>query len=345
MGSFAANAMVAKTKAIYGTLLKAEDFEELSKKKSVGEIAAYLKNHPDYQETLADIQESSIHRGQLEELIKKNNFLHTLKVAKFVELKDKSYYHLNIIHREIDLILATIRMLISENIDIAIAEFPTYFIRHASFDITAFSRVRDYGMLLEAVKGTKYQAILEPYFETDRNLIKYSAIEQKLNSHYYDCVFERIAENYSGSVRKELEIMFMTRIELANIILAYRLKKFYDASPDEIENLMDFKHIRTSKKRAREIIENTDADGILSFLRDSEYARYADDNDFVYVEYFGDKIRYHLAKKDLYYSNSAPIVFSAFLIMEEIERQNLFHIIEGIRYGLPESEIRKMLIY
>ncbi|HRX92428.1 MAG TPA: V-type ATPase subunit, partial [Candidatus Izemoplasmatales bacterium] len=73
MGSFVANAMVVKIKAIHGRLLKANDFEELSKKKSVPEIAAYLKNHPNYQDMLSDIQESSIHRGQLEGLIKKNN--------------------------------------------------------------------------------------------------------------------------------------------------------------------------------------------------------------------------------------------------------------------------------
>ncbi|HRX92369.1 MAG TPA: V-type ATPase subunit, partial [Candidatus Izemoplasmatales bacterium] len=280
-----------------------------------------------------------------EELIKKNNFIHTLKIIKFVELKDKSFYRLNIIQREIDLILVTIGMIVSENINIAIAEFPMYFVRHASFDIAKLSQVRDYGMLLDALKGTRYYEILAPYRETENNRIRYSEIEQKLNACYYDCVFDRIKENYSGRVKKELETMYMTKIELGNIIMAYRLKKFYDADAETIEKLMETKHSRMSRKKIREILEQTDADEILAYLKNSEYAKYTDGKDFVYVEYFANKIEYNLAKKDLYYSNKAPIVFLAFLILSDIEKQNLFHIIEGIRYGLPENEIRKMLIY
>ena len=56
-------------------------------------------------------------------------------------------------------------------------------------------------------------------------------------------------------------------------------------------------------------------------------------------------MKYNLAKRYMYFSNDAPKVYSAFIILMEIERDNLFNIIEGIRYELDEEEIKRMLIY
>ncbi|MBN2504019.1 MAG: V-type ATPase subunit [Bacilli bacterium] len=345
MSSWTSNAIVAKAKSIYGNFLKPEDFDELVKKKSVSEVAAYLKNQKNYVQVLGDVQEGSIHRGQLEELIKKTNFNNTLKLVKFVELKDKSFYELNIIIREIELILATIRSIISENYEEALAEFPTFFIRHAGFDITKLSQVRSFEMLLEALEGTRFHKILEPFNEKDRNQIKYSDIENKLDECYYDCVFERIDANYKGKLKKEVETIFKTKIELANIVKIYRLKKFYNADPKTIKSALILKHSRLSERKIDEIISLPDADLLLHYLERSEYSRYMDEEEYVFIEYYAQKMKYNLAKRYMYFSSEAPKVYSALLILGEIERENLFNIIEGIRYELEESEIKKMLIY
>jgi len=345
MGSMTGNALVTKAKAIYGNFLTSENFIELSKKRSVQEVAGYLKNHPNYSDVLADIQEASIHRGQLEELIKKNSFDHVLKLVKFIELKDKSFYHLNLMHREIELILSTIRLIISGNIEIGIAEFPTYFVRHASFDISALSRARTFAMLLEALKTTKYYDVLRSFHEEDRSRIKYAEIEHQLESFYYDTVFARIKENYRGRLKTEIENIFLTRIELDNIVKIYRMKKFYNADANTIREMLFLNHSRISSSRFEEIIAITDPDQVLEHLAKSEYAQYTEGGDYVYIEYYAEKIKYNLAKHYMYYYNDAPIVFSALLILEEIEKENIFHIIEGIRYGLNENEIRRMLIF
>jgi V/A-type H+-transporting ATPase subunit C len=345
MSAWTSNAIVAKAKSIYGNFLKQEDYEVLAKKRSVSEIAAYLKLQKNYEESLKDIQESSIHRGQLEELIKKTNFLNTLKLVKFVELKDKSFYELNIIIREIELILATIRSIISENHEGALATFPTFFIRHASFDISQLSQVRSYAMLLDAVKDTRFHSLLQPFAVDDRNLIKYSEIENKLDECYYDCVFEQIDANYKGKLKKELQTIFRTKIELANIIKIYRLKKFYNYDSATIKDALLLKHSRLSMHKIDEIISLPDPDLMLNYLERSEYSRYMDDDDYVFIEYYAQKMKYNLAKRYMYYSSDAPKVYSALLILGEIERENLFNVIEGIRYDLEENEIKRMLIY
>jgi V/A-type H+-transporting ATPase subunit C len=45
------------------------------------------------------------------------------------------------------------------------------------------------------------------------------------------------------------------------------------------------------------------------------------------------------------FSNSAPLVYMTYCILQRIEIDNLKHIIEGIRYNQPVSKIENTLIY
>ncbi|MBU0996656.1 MAG: V-type ATPase subunit [Firmicutes bacterium] len=345
MSSQAGNAIVTKAKAIYGNRLKSEDYQELVKKKSVSEVAKYLKSHSNYKETLSDIQEDTVHRGQLEEWIKKNNFKNIIKLIMFMQTKDKDFYELNIVMREIDLILATIRSVISGSITLAIAEFPIFFRRHANFDIDKLSRVDTFSGLINALEGTMYHHVLIPFEEKDPNQIKYVEIERALDDVYYERAFQVIDKYYSGKLKRNLYNIFLTKIELSNIVKIYRLKKFYQASPEQIKSALITSKSRIVSKRLTEIINLLDADDILKYLSKSELAKFTDEDDYVYIEYYSEKIKYNLAKRYMYFSNDAPEVFASFLILNEIERENLFNIIEGIRYNLNDKEIEKMLIY
>ncbi|MDD3122863.1 MAG: V-type ATPase subunit [Candidatus Izemoplasmatales bacterium] len=345
MSSWTSNAIITKAKAIYGNRLKEEDYKELVKKKSVSDIVRYLKSNENYKELLEDIQDSTVHRGQLEEMIKKTIFNSTLKLVKFIEMKDKEFYELNLNQREIDLILATIRAIISDSSKEVISEFPTFFIRHAHFDIYNLTKSKTYQEMLDSLVGTIYYDKLIPFYEKDAKNIKYPEIEQTLDHCYYECVFRIISENYKGKLKRDLENIFITKIELTNIIKIYRLKKFYQSDVDAIKKTLITKYSRISEKKINEIAELKDADMVLSFLEKSEYSKFLDEDDYVFIEYYAEKIKYNLAKRYMYFSSDAPTVYSSFLILNEIERENLFNIIEGIRYNLDESEIEKMLIY
>ena len=82
---------------MYGDFLKAEDYERMIKFTSISDIVSYLKKHPFYESILKDINEKAVHRGQLELLIRKNNFDRILKLIHSVYTKDKSYYQLSVI--------------------------------------------------------------------------------------------------------------------------------------------------------------------------------------------------------------------------------------------------------
>jgi len=345
MNGWSSNAVISKAKAIYGNRLLPEDYQELLKKKSISEVAEYLKNTENYKENMRDIQENSVHRGQLEELIKKTHFQYILRLIRFIDMPDKSFYELNLLKREIEVLLTIVRSVVSGSFSVGIAELPVYFIKHSSFDIDELSKVKSYQNLLDLLKNTPYYPILSKYNRTDSLSIDYVAIEQSLDEYYFDTVFSRIDKNYSGKVRQDLRNIILTSIELNNIVKIYRLKKFYKAKKSDIIKVLMLKYSRISLSKIEELIDLDNPDKILSYLQKSEFSKYSDSDDYIYIEYYAERLRYYLAKRYVHYSTEAPKVYAAFSILLDIERENLFNIIEGIRYELPDEDIEKMLIY
>ncbi len=339
------NAVITKAKSIFGHFLKAEDYERLVKMRSLPDLVGFLKKSVNYQEILYSVQEASIHRGQLELLIRKNAFEQILRLIKMVHSKDMEFYLLNIVQQETELILSTLRTIISMEFEDNIGKLPIFFEVHTKIDVHKMLKVQTYDDLLEAVKNSPYYQILRPYRTDDPEMIRYLDIEHKLEVYYYQEAFRRIDKHYSGSLKKDIEGIFQTKIELSNITKIYRLKKFYQATPQTIKDVLIKDHLRISEKKWDEMINLSNPDQIVKYLSNSEYSKFVNEKDYVYIEYFAGKIRYDLARKYIYFASEVPKVFMAFVTLSQMEIENITNIIEGIRYQVDEAEIKTMLIY
>lgn len=345
MSSWSNNALISKAKSMYGQFLKPSDYEKLIKYHSVSDLVGFLKKHPHYQDILKDVSETSIHRGNLEALIKKNAFDNVIKLMKSVYSKDVKYYELNIVKQENEIILSAIRTFISDEVEDNKGKIPYFFDTHSEINIKNIIKAESFEELIEALKKTPYEKILLPFYTRNNDNIRYLDIEHALESYYYDQAFNRIEQYYKGKLKTDLESIFQTKIELSNITKIYRLKKFYHADPVTIKSVLVRKHSRLKENRIDEMIALKDADQILSYLAKSEYQLFKNDKDYVYIEYYAGQIKYDLAKKFMYFSTQVPKVYTAFITLAEIEIDNITNIIEGIRYQVSETEMKQMLIY
>jgi len=345
MSGFAGNAIITKAKALYGSRLYPEDYEQLLRFISIQEIVGYLKKHGKYSNTLSNVDEFSMHRGQLEYLIKKSFFDNLTKLVKFVSTSDRKFYELDMIRREIDIVLSSVRSVISGNIDSSIRDLPMFFRQNSSFDIEELTKSLTMKDLMNALKNTRYFDLIMPYFTDNTSEIRYTDIEHDLFEKYHEIALERINKYYKGTLRKQLMDIYQSKVEIENIIKIYRLKKFYNADETEIMNTLMAKGIRMSVEKLKEIIGLKNPDDILNYLSNSEYKEFKDADDYVYIEYQAGRIKYNLARRYMYFSKYPPIVYSVFLFLNEIEQSNIYNIIEGIRYDIDKEDIKKMLIY
>lgn len=342
---FVGNALIVKARTIFGKSLRTADYEQLLKKRSVPEVAAYLKNHPGYSEILENVQVDSIRRAQLEDIVRKNCFNRIQKVVNFVKLKDSDFFEINVVHREHQIILALIRAFISYEEKDLIASLPIFFDKYSQLNFEVLVKSKNIHDLIGALGNLAYADLLKPFAKVANEEIEYTQIESVFEKEYYRYVKKQILENYKGKLCKEILAIFETKIEMSNIIKIYRLKRFYQADAATIQQILIPQYTRISQKKINEIIEIENPDQILTYIASSDLAQFTGDKDQIYLEYFTDHIKYDLAKKNIYYGTNPPKVFLGFMVLLELEAENVIHIIEGIRYRVSEQEIRQILIY
>ncbi|MFA7076001.1 MAG: V-type ATPase subunit [Candidatus Izemoplasmatales bacterium] len=345
MPNFAGNSIISKAKSMYSKRLFPTDYEELLKFNSIPEIVAYLKKTDKYTNTLDKVMDYSLHRGQLEDLIKKSYFNNVAKLVNFVSAEDRKFYEIDMIKREIEIVLSSLRSIVSGNIESSIRDLPLFFKKHASFDIEEVTKSLSFRDLLLSLQNTRYADVIRPFYAEDPIDVKYTEIEQALFLTYHNIVIDRINKNFKGKIRKNLMDIYQTKVEVDNIIKIYRLKKFYDAPEDEVRRALILENIRMKKADLEKLIKMEDPNEVLFSISQSVYQSYIDEDDYVYIEYQAEKIKYNIARRYMYFSTVPAIVYTVFIFLNEIEQKNIFNIIEGVRYDIKKEDIRKMLIY
>lgn len=338
------NALTAKAKAKYGNRIDENVFKELVNSRSISELTEYLKHNTYYGDVLEDVNERTIHRKQLETLIRKDGYTDIFQVQRFIGGDRKTFYSFYTIQLEIVQITNCLRYMSSKSIKEFLIDLPLFINKYIRFDLNAMAAVESYEDLLQVVHHTPYYNILMAFKPAPGHRIDYSAIENALDEFYYDDVFRRIKKQFKGRERTQLLSIFQTSLELRNVSIVYRYKKYFDASPKEIVDKLYLKGQRISYETWYQFASSKSAEGFLEMLSQSRYRFYQDDDRNVFIEYSTDSIRFHLAKKLIHFSNYASVVFASFIITKEIEVNNVVSVIEGIRYGVVADSIYKMLI-
>ncbi|MBV1709636.1 MAG: V-type ATPase subunit [Erysipelothrix sp.] len=344
--SFASNAMSAKAKAMYGSRLKEADYQELLHRKTVGEIAGYLKNETHYREILAGINENGIHRGYLEFLIRQSFFLRFIQLIRYGQTDKDHFYQYGIILIEIKQILLTIRSFNDSDRNTQISQMPLFASKYMSFDISKLVDVNNFSQLLDLLKPTIYYAALKGIsIQTDADL-DYTQCETALKNLYFYKINEIIEGEFTGKVKEQLQHIFATQMELDNINKLYRLKKYFKVPPEQIKKLMNPVSSRISPSVMEHWIDHVPADQLLTELSKSNYRQFIDKSrEFIYIEYHTESIEYRLSRQMMRFASHPDIILVAYLVLMEVEVNNIVNIIEGIRYKVEPDKIAKMLIY
>lgn len=338
------NALITKIKAIHANDLKPSDYEQLLKKRSVSDIAHYLKKHPGYEDVLSVVSEHSVNRSRLEGLIRRQKFNDLMRVIKFLKMKDQSFYLLSLLHQEHEVLLAMIRSFISSEAYDVVKDLPVYFNQYSKIDFEAIALTTNLDEFVDALKGTKYEAMLKAYRHIKNEDIKYYEFEALFEKDYYNYAFKHINKHYKGRQKRILEDVFKSRIELENITKIYRLKKYYKVDKLEIKSTL-MPTNRLGEQKIDEILKIEDPGDILSMIIDMGNQQYIGEQDQIYLEYFIDHMQYKIANKLMHFASHPSEVFLGYMILSDLEIKNLIHLIEGIRYQVPESEIRTMMVF
>ena len=345
LSSFSDKAIMTKAMSMYGKRITEEQYLELLHKKSVAEIAAYLRDETGYAAALSGIQPTAIPRGQVELLLRKERFSRYLRLIHYDNNQKDSYYRYLVMEVEIEQILQMVQLLNSGRAGEYIVQYPGFLGHITSFDLMALARVRSFDDLIAVLADTVYGRLLLNCRPRAGQPISYTRCEVILGAYFYKHIEDVIDQNFRGKIRLHLHEIFQTHLELLNIGTIYRIKKYFPQTPREkVVKCIYPMWKRIPEEELNRMLDAVTAEEFLDAVAASPYSRYVGSDDFTFIEYHTDCINYHMSRRFLRFATDAPTAFTAYMSLSRIELSNLTTIIEGVRYGVAPSEIKKMLI-
>lgn len=311
-------------------------------KKTVSELAEYLKKVYRFKETLRDIDPNTIHRGLLEELLKKNNFDTYVRLCDFQRLDNTPFYNFLVQKIEVEQIIEAINRLSQNQIDKSFADVPVYVKKHSKLNLLELRSAENIEDLKKALKGTPYFKIISKISIDDENGFDYIKCERMLVSFYYSRLIDDVEKDFFKGDSEQLKDIILMEVDLVNIRNAYRKKAFFNYDSERIKNTQ-IPFSKIGKRRMNSFYEKANAEEMLEYLNKTPYGK----NMLSHKDYLEVKLqtvfsRYlqHIVARN----NSAPVVIYAFMKLCDMEVKNIIHIIEGIRYEVAPDVIEKNLI-
>lgn len=338
--SSAANAVLAKARAMYGKRLTVQNYTDLLACRTVNEAAAYLKAHTAYADAFEGVTMGSVRRRQIEILLREHLLNNFASLCRYEKSIGDGFYKYFVTLSDVDMLLHSVRYLNSRHPENNLAKVPDFFMRHSELNAAALETATNADLLLAAVEGSPYKAVLAPFVSAGRP--DYFGMELALNKYLRSQAEALIKKNYSGKARKELDAMHAFDTDAENIVSLYRLKRLTNM-PQRVLLTMLLPGGTLGEKELTGFMKAPNAEEALKTLKGTAYAAFAERGDLS-VEQVSAKLRYDRAKSLVRFSTYPSVVMMSYVALAENEAENLTHIIEGIRYNIPPEEISRLLL-
>lgn len=336
------NVIATKLRALYGKRLNFINYEQLINKHSISEIAYYLKTETYYKSTLESINENSIHRGQLELLVKIANFEKYIDFLHYKVSKGMDLFKYVVLKNELEEMLTAIRLFNTGRMERYALNLPVFLLKHTKMNLKNLVNVKQFDDLLKISKNTIYYKPLKMFMPKGKNdefKIDVVRCEMELRKAFYNKVFSLMCDKNIDS-RK----FFLVNIEMFNITVIYRLIKFFSRSGQYIKSCLLPFFYYLDEKIIDQMVNASNIEELHKVVLKTEYAKYFAGNDISDIESFRNKFLYNMIKEDIRFITFPEHIMICYVYLMDIELKNIITIIECISYKFLPEEIKKLLI-
>lgn len=329
--------IVTKIRAMSAKLLKPEQFEEIANLHNVPEVFSYLMENSAYSDVLDEIDDTRLHRGDIEKILVQSLYQDYTKIYRFCSLEQRKFLQLYIKRYEIDLINYCFRIVINhyaEPFDLNYKK--PFFDRYSQISIEKLITSRTTDELVENLKGTEYYEPLRKL--RDSQAVTLFDYDLTLNLYYFSSLWK---DRKKVLKKKELEIFTRdcgSKIDLLNLQWIYRAKRYFEMAPADIYSLLVPIHYKVSMDLIKELVEASNIEEFYAAMRKTSYSRHYDFAQKLTIEQMYAECLYHLYTVDKRRDPYSIATINTYLFMKEEELKKLTTAMECIRYGLTPGE-------
>ena len=343
--SQASNVLLTKSRAMYGKRLTGQNVSELLNCQTVTEVAAYLKNNTHYAYALRNIDDSNVHRGQLEAALDELMQSELTALSKYRVDAGEYMRSFMVYSTQIREILKFLRLLSAGRAGEYVFAMPKYFVKRDGLDPIKMAQAKDYEEFLRAMSGTVFYKILRGISVGEDGTIDYTMIEHTLYSHLFSYAESVIRKNFHDSAKDDLLGLLGTRSELSSFLNIYRFKKYYKACGDDLARslVFDFNY-KISRRTFDKMLGAESAEDVLGIFRaETFYGRESGDIDEEYIDQVVNRLSYKRVRHLMRFSTDPTVAVFSYLLLSGIERKDIVTIIEGVRYRVSPDVIASMI--
>jgi V/A-type H+-transporting ATPase subunit C len=325
-----------------GKMLSEDDYKNMMVKGSVSEVASYLKSNTYYGESLKDLNEKNIHRGNLEMLLYRAEISDSLKIARYLKGNDKLIYRYVYRKQEIEDLKKMLRTLQMGKQLEEIDKLTLFISKYSKINFNETLKAKTVGELVQSVKGTNFYDILKPLLLDETHIDLFSA-EMALDMYYYNKLKSQLSKEVKGKDREIVGSIIGAEADLRNILWIYRGKKYYDLNKEILYRYLIPLSFKLNKQELIKMVEANNSQEVIEIVQTTYYENYIGNDpnqwEHEFIKYLL-KVQYKNIQSFPY--SLAPIV--GYIVIKEMEIDNIIAIIEGVRYQVSPDEIRKQLI-
>ncbi len=341
---FALNAVFAKVRCLYGNRLTDKNYSELLNMRSVNEIAEYLKTKTAYSEIFEGLNTAGeLHRARLEELLSNKTYNDLERVIRFQKYAGSDLYEYFIIKFDTVQLMNAMSSIQSGSSDYLFT-FPVFYNERSKLDLYRLAQAKSYEALLKTAENTIYYDTLRSAVSKYRLTNNLTDVQSEFRN-FTDREFIKLAagkKKNTLSNKDELGSLYRTMKDIHLIKVLYRMIRFY-VSGETSKNIAEPTLTGFTRRQFEELTNARTFDSLGEAVSKTYLSGAVSGKNGEEVFRSADGYLYKVLKNAVSRSNDPDTVMFAYFHLCDFEVKNIIHIIEGVRYGLPPSEIKPML--
>ena len=330
-----------KIRAMQSKLITEDQIQEMLQFTSTSHAAAWLKRTPEYSKTWASLDENSLHRGQIEKLLKASIFNDFSKIYQFASSEQRKFLDLYSRRYEIRVLKELMTNLFDhrDTDPVDLSPYREFFRRHSNLDLDALTACKTMDEFINALKGNEFYSPLSQIQNHDTALL--FDYGMALDLYYFSLIWKVRRKLFSGKDLEQITKAYGEKFDMLNLQFIQRSKCCFQMEPAAIYALLVPMNYKLRKEEITTLVEAPTPEEFRRIFNGTYYGKKYEQLTVASLEEFYNYILRSIleqeARKDPY---SVAVIYS-YLYHKEHEVNRLTIALECVRYGVdPEQSLR-----
>lgn len=342
-GVLSYSGLTTKIRAMQSRLTTMEQFEEILQLSDVPQVAAYLKRMPEYASRWNALDESTLHRGKIEKLLKKSIFQNFSRIYHFANQEQRKFLDLYSKRYEIRVLKEVMTNIFDHRSTdpIDVSPYRDFFRLHSNIDVDRITACSTMDELISCLKGNEFYLPLSRIQEHESALL--FDYGMALDLYYFTQIWNVRKKLFKGKDLDEITRAYGEKFDMLNLQFIQRSKRYFHMDAASIYALLIPMNYKLKKEEITALVEASSYEEAKRIFQQTWYGKKYEQLTVANLEEFYNYILRNILEKEAHRNPYSVAMIYSYLYHKEHEVNRLTIAIECVRYGVKQEEAMRYI--